>query len=215
MAGQLQKPASLPGLPTELRLQILEYLIPTPTRPDFETFQCAKAYTDADRLEYCIAPPKGHNCNDYVPPCHTNILRVNRQLYADGISVLYRRTCSMYLGEKVITMFGKNWIRTFHRKVAEDFGLLWRLSHVTKLRIQIAYLNTHVAKYLVSVLREIDTVKDVTLVVRRGSTSHLTQHGDGFDVGRLKIFHTLRNLRKFAIEKDDGGGYSMSLSQSL
>lgn len=36
----------LPGLPTELRLQILEQLLPVPTQPNIETFRCAKAYTD-------------------------------------------------------------------------------------------------------------------------------------------------------------------------
>lgn len=46
------------------------------------------------------------------------------------------------------------WSRTLDRKIAEDFGLTWRLSRITKLRIQISYLNPTVVKYLVAVLRE-------------------------------------------------------------
>lgn len=198
MAGQTSQSASLTGLPTELRLKILEQLLPAPIYVDDKLFQCAKAYTNDDRLEHCKNPPKGHNCDKWIPPCNTNILRVNRRLYEDGLSVLYHRTCSIYMNYRSVVLCGKNWIRTCDRSVAEDFGLAWRLSHITKLRIQVDSFNTHVVKYLIAVLRETGGVKDLTLVVRDGN-----RYGPGFNIKQLKPFNTLRNLRKFSIEKQN------------
>lgn len=75
LSTQSVKPCGLMDLSVEIRTKILGHLLPNAL--------------EIETINRVMHPPTYRR---YEEPCHTAILRVNHQLYADGTALLYNRS---------------------------------------------------------------------------------------------------------------------------
>ncbi|KAE9961504.1 hypothetical protein BLS_001912 [Venturia inaequalis] len=143
----LPKQASLLGIPVELRLQILELLLPDIHHtPDCDHTVIPHTIKTEHNHEHC------QSCTRHIPlrhdgeKCWPKILQVNRQIYHEGVSQVHKdKTVEIGINPNEVTMCSRKY-RTHHFEgqswAARYFNT--QLAHFTDVKLTISLTLQHV-----------------------------------------------------------------------